>query len=177
MIRTTILLAAALALAAPAFAREVTAEDREAVSALIAQVDAAMESGDVMGAMDVIPPQLTERMAENFGISSEDLVRAMRASLEEAMAEVEIESSEMSLDAAEEGETSTGRPYLMIPTETVMTVAGDTMRNESVTLALEDEGSWYLVRIDDINQIAMVQDLYPDFAGVEFPRGRMSVVE
>ena len=177
MARPLPLLLAASIWAAPALAREVTPEDREAVADLIEQVDAAMEDGDMMAAMDVVPPALFDAMAEATGLSPEEMREAMDAALEQAMAEVEIVSSEMRLDEAEAAETSSGRPYLLVPTETVMEAGGDTLRNESDTLALEDGGEWYLVRIDDINQIAMVQEVYPDFAGVEFPRGRMSVVE
>ena len=171
------LIAAAVIWAAPALAREVTAQDREAVAGLIEQLDAGMESGDMMSAMDVVPPALFEAMAEAMGLSPEEMRGAIDAALEQAMAGVEIVSHEMRLDDAREGETSEGRPYLLVPTETVMKAGEDTVRNESDTLALEDGGAWYLVRIDDLNQVAMVQEVYPDFAGVEFPRGRMSVVE
>ena len=177
MMRPLALLVTASIWAAPALAREVTEEDRGAVEVLIAQVDAAMEDGDMMAAMDVVPPALLDAMAEATGLSTEAMREAMEAALEQAMAEVEIVSSEMRLADAEEAETSEGRPYLLVPTETVMKVADQTLRNESDTLALEDGGAWYLVRIDDVSQIAMVQQVYPDFAGVEFPRGRMSVVE
>ena len=177
MIRPFILLLAATVAAAPAAAREITETDREAVAALALQVDAAMESGDMMAAMDVAPPALLDAMAEAAGLSPEEARAAMEEAVEEAMAEVEIVSSEIRLDEAVAGETPTGRPYLLAPSETVMQVGEDTLRSESVTLALEDEGDWYLVRIYDIDRIAVVREAYPDFAGVEFPRGRMSVVE
>lgn len=176
MIRA-ILLAALLATPAAGWAREVTDADREAVSALVDQVDAAMRQGDLMAATDVVPPRIFSTMAERVGMPEEELMEAMRAAMEEAMAEVEVVSSEMRLEEATEAETSSGRPYLLIPSETVLRVGGEGLRNETMTLALEDEGSWYLVRIDDMQQIQMLREVYPDFEGVEFPRGRMSAVE
>ena len=177
MMRPLILLVAAAIWAVPVGAREVTAEDREAVASLIERVDAATEAGDMLAALDVVPPALLDALAEASGLSREEIREAMEAALAEVMVEVEIVSFEIHLDRAGEAETSAGRPYLLAPTESVMRVGDQTFRSESATLALEDGGEWYLVRAEDVTQIAMLQEVYPDFAGIEFPRGRMSVVE
>ena len=45
------------------------------------------------------------------------------------------------------------------------------------TLALKDEGVWYMIRIDDQNQINMIRELWPEFAGVDFPLGTMEAAD
>ena len=175
--RIGLTLLAALAWTATAEAREVTDEDRATVAALVEQVDTATEQGDFVAVMDVVPPAILTRMGEASGLSTDELRDAMRAGMEEVMAEVEIVSANMDLGSAETGETSSGRPYLVIPTETVMETGGQQVRSETNTLALEEGGQWYLARVDDETQIRILQDVFPDFAGVEFPEGSMSVVE
>jgi hypothetical protein len=51
------------------------------------------------------------------------------------------------------------------------------MRAKSETLALLDEGQWYLVRVNDLQQVAILRQVYPEFAAVEFSGGTMEAVE
>jgi hypothetical protein len=74
--------------------------------------------------------------------------------------------------AGAETHVSGDRTWLLIPTWTEMTVEGaGRVRFETRTLALEDDGEWYLVRVEDAPQAAMLREVYPEFAEVEFPAG------
>ena len=175
MMRPLTLLVAASMAAAPALAREVTEDDRAAVADLIEQVDAAMGDGDVFAVMGFAPPALLDVIAKPADLPPEKVHEAMNTALKEAMGEagtkIEGVSVEMRLSEAEAGQTSTGRPYLVVPTETVMKVRGDMHRDESDTLALEDGGKWYLVQIDDVSQLGALLVSYPDFMGADFLDG------
>jgi len=50
------------------------------------------------------------------------------------------------------------------------------MRATSQTLGLLDGDTWYLVRIDDAAMAAIIKDVYPEFADVEFPAGTVEPV-
>lgn len=174
-----VLLIAALLLAPMAQAQEITEADRAAIVARTQALERAFSGAqmDMAGMMAVVPPGIWETMTEASGMSREQLLAAMDEALGEAMAEVEIVSYAMAVERGTPGVTEAGRSYLLVPTTTVLRAGGQTIQNDSATLAMEDEGQWYLVRIDDASQVTMLNAAYPDFAGVQFPRGQMSVVE
>ena len=173
-----LLLSALIALASPALAREVTSEDRETVAALIADFTEVIEIGDMPGLIGFIPPPMITTIAEANGIPEDTLMEILAGAMAQAMEGVTVERFEMDLAAGTEGETSAGRPYIAIPTTNVMRIDGSgTATATSTTLALEDEGRWYITRIDDATQLAILRDTYPDFAGIEFPAGTMEFSE
>jgi hypothetical protein len=59
-----------------------------------------------------------------------------------------------------------------------MTIEGaGKVRATSETLALKDDGVWYLVRIDEAAQSDLVKKIYPGFADFEFKPGAMEPVQ
>jgi hypothetical protein len=53
-----------------------------------------------------------------------------------------------------------------------MTIQGARrFRVDTQTLAIEDGGEWYLIRVEDAPQQALLREVYPEFVGVEFPAG------
>ena len=52
-----------------------------------------------------------------------------------------------------------------------------TLRSQTSTLALQDDGLWYLVRIDSPQQVALLRAAYPEFTGVDFPSGSSTMVD
>jgi hypothetical protein len=85
----------------------------------------------------------------------------------------------MDLASAEQATTPDGsRVYVMIPTESVLTVAGSgKVKSVSQTLAIEEDGKWYLISIADANQATMIQGAYPEFANVALPAGSITPVQ
>ena len=177
MIRSTLmLLVAALSIslsAAPAGAQTVKAEDRAAVQVRIEQLSGLIRQGDLVGAIDVIPTRLLDAMATRFGMPRDQIKPAMRQVMAGALDGVQIDGFGMDLAAAETLTTPTGgRTYLLIPTWTEMTIQGaGRFRADTRTLALEDGGDWYLIRVEDAPQQAMLREVYPEFVGVEFQAG------
>lgn len=176
-----LILAVALLLASPVpgLAQSVTPEARERIQTRISSLEAVIEGGDLAGALAVVPPRLLRAIATKFGVAEADLMPAMRTALESSLSGVRIEGYAMDLAAADVAETPDGaRTYLLIPTHTVMQVEGaGRVRTDNQTLALEDDGEWYLIRIDDAAQAAMVREVYPEFATVQFPAGTTARVD
>jgi hypothetical protein len=52
-----------------------------------------------------------------------------------------------------------------------MAVAGKRVRIGSHTLALLDEGKWYLLQVNHGPRVQILREVYPEFAGVVFPSG------
>ena len=166
------------ALATPIFAAEFTDEQLEGLAARIESFDAAMQASDMSQVMDVVPPKVLDQIAAKFNVTTEQLIEATQQQMDQVMKDVEIVSFAMDLEAAEYLETADGTPYALIPTETVMDLgeAGGKVKATSSTLGLFDEETWYLVRVEDAQQVAILKEVYPAFADVEFPTGSMEPV-
>ena len=178
MISTLTKVLCALALSAHvAIAAPLTADDQAALTARIDSFRQTFESGDLSKIGDVIPPKILAVMAEQFGMPAPELLDAMSAAMEHAMQNVTIDGYSMDQGAAASAETTSGRTYLLIPTQTLMTVDGATqIESNTQTLAFADEGVWYLLRIDDAQQIHFLTRAYPEFSGINFPAGTVAVV-
>lgn len=168
-------LAAVACQQAPAGAQEVegfSSADRAKVEARVAQLDRSVSSGDLAAAIDVVPPRIFQIIAQRAGATEDELRTAIRQMVATQMQGVTVESYDMDLAAPPTRTPDGKRTYLLIPTTTVMAIPGvGRVRSTTSTLALEDGGEWYLVRIDDANQVAILKELWPEFSPVEFPAG------
>jgi hypothetical protein len=175
MIRSRLLpVVAALFLAfaaGPVMAQTIDAGDQARIQARIDALGATIRAGDLTGGLDAVPPRLLDAVSARFGVPRDQLEPAMRQVLTTQLQGVTIDDYGMDLAGAET-HVSGDRTWLLIPTWTEMTVEGvGRVRFETRTLALEDDGEWYLVRVEDAPQAAMLREVYPEFAEVEFPAG------
>lgn len=170
-------LAVVAALAGPAFAAELTPDQQAGLEARIASFDNAMRTSDMTGILGVIPPAVLTQIATNYGVTSADLVASAQEQIDEALKSIAIESFGMDLAAAEAIDLADGTTYVMIPTETVMDLGeAGKMRSVSETLAILDGGTWYLMAVDDLEQIAVLRQVYPAFVDVEFTAATIEAV-
>jgi hypothetical protein len=172
--------AAALALvmhAGPGQA-QAPAEARAPLADKVAVLDHAMSTGALGGAMDVLPPRLIDAMSARFELSREQLRQAMVDASAGWADDIERSTFSIDLDRAERRTTpGGGRTYYLAPTETVVKVrGGPTVRSRSHTLVLED-GGWWLIRVADAQQIALLREVYPEFTGVDFPADSTAVLD
>ncbi len=165
--------------ALPCFAAGINEDERAALAVRIESFGEAMRDSDMDAVLGVVPPQMLEAVAAQFGVTVEALIEATQTEIDRAMAQVELVSYGMSLDQAEFATLPDGMTYALIPTETVMDLAeeGGWVRSQTTTVALLEEGTWYLVRIDDEQQVAILRQVYPGFVEVTFPQGQMELVE
>lgn len=175
--RTATLALALLAATLPAAARPVTDDDLAAVAASLRTLQAASKNGEVMTAVTMSPPKVLDGFAQSLSLSREELLAMIETLSTEVMDRIEVVSVESRLREAEASETPSGRPYLVIPNEVVMRHEGESYRAETFTLAMEDEGAWYLMPTANAERMELLRKVYPDFAGIEFPRGRELPVE
>lgn len=178
--RRAAVIAAGLFFAAlPAAAQDFSATDRARVEARIAQLDAVVSGGDLAGAMEVVPPRLFRTIAERAGASEAQLLQAMRGMIRTQLAGVSVIDYDLDLAGASPMLTPDGsRTYLMIPTRLVMDIPDvGRIRLQTRTLALEDGDDWYLIRVEEAGQIALVRELWPAFTDVDFPAGTTEAVD
>jgi hypothetical protein len=172
-------LAAVLALvfvlvASAAWGRPLTDQEKAALTATVESFDAAIREGNYTRMIQTMPPKVIAAIARRAGASPDqavaELIREMQQTLQRG--DVKIEWYGFDLGRVEHKELSSGAPYVLIQTEAIFAVrGGPRVREKSLTLALLDEGQWYLLRMNDARQLQILREAYPEFAGVEFPRG------
>lgn len=155
----------------PVAAQEITQMDRAALEARIAAFDSVVNGGRIGETVDFLPPRLISMIAEKVGMPEPAFRAMMVTQMAELLKVATFVSFGMNIDAATTATTPGGRrTYMLIPTESVFDIAdAGRMRAKSSTVALKDDGQWYLVRIDNAQQIVMLRNAYPEFAGVDFP--------
>ena len=157
-------------------ARAVTAEETVALTAAIARFDNAMRESRYADVIEVIPPRIIGAIAAKAGATQEQLRKSMLEQIDKAMAVVKIVSFGMDLKTGRHAELPDGTPYILIPTETRMQAEGvGNVRATSETLALLDDGKWYLLRVENPLHVAILRETYPEFAKVEFAKGTMEI--
>jgi len=169
--------AALLFMVACATPYTIPAADRTAIATRIASFERAFVRNDIPEIINVVPPRMVSAIAAQGGVSETVLRREMVKLTREATANIKVVSFGMALDRATFRTTPSGRPYGLIPTQTVgQTPDGVKLQSNTNTLTLEDGGKWYLIRIDDAPQIELMRRVYPEFQGVSFPTGTNKVV-
>ncbi len=175
--RFAVALGLVLALTLPGFAQELDDAQQAALTARVESFDAAMRANDMVAVLGVIPPKMLERIAAASNITIEQLMVATQQQLDDAMQNITLVSFGMDLEGAETAALADGSTYVLIPTETVMDLGeSGKFKATSSTLGLLDGEVWYLVRVEDPQQVALLKEIYPAFADVEFPTGSMEPV-
>lgn len=158
-------------------ARELTPQEATGLAAEVEDFGSAMESGDLETVSATIPPRVLDHIARSAGVDTDILRSIIIEQMEDVFAENPLEGFAMDAGNAIHRELADGAPYALVPTETDVEVDGRTMRMRSHTLALMDQGEWYLLRVSEAQQIAILRQVYPEFAEVEFPESTVEVLE
>ncbi|MGJ8618639.1 MAG: hypothetical protein ACSHWS_17485 [Sulfitobacter sp.] len=172
------LLIAFTVFALQASAEEFTTAENKALRDRVASVERAMIAGDYQIVTEIAAPKMLKMLAERIGLDKEAMAREMSEKVEEQMSDVTIEAYILNLDGAKTDETSTGRTYILIPTQVIMTLEnGIRFESNYNTLAFTEAGIWYLMRMDDLKQNFFLTEAYPEFKGIDFPAGTTKILE
>ncbi|HEV2082849.1 MAG TPA: hypothetical protein VGR32_10410 [Brevundimonas sp.] len=167
-----------LGAAAPVLAQEVSADDRATVTARFETLHDEVVGGDMSAAMDMLPPGVIDAMAARYGVTPEQAREAAREVAAEVMSGVEIVDYRIDMDGAQAMRTPDGaRTYLIVPLHMTMRLQGMTVKATSPTLTFEVDDVWYMMNVDEAEQAAVLAEVYPEFRGVDFPKGTMEIVE
>jgi hypothetical protein len=163
----------------PIQAQEIAQADRVMIESRIAAFDAAMKAGRIEQSIDFIPPRLLRFMAEKVGLSEDKLKAMVTAQAVAAVDGMTFLSFGMDMKAAQVAATpDKSRTYMLIPTQSVIAIPDSgKIQSKTQTLAIKDDGQWYLVRIDNAQQLTLLRGAYPEFAGVDFPSGSTAIID
>ncbi|MEL6920608.1 MAG: hypothetical protein AAFO77_06225 [Pseudomonadota bacterium] len=159
-----------------AHARDLGADDKAGLVQAIKSFDAAMRAQDFDTVIDQsITPKMMEFFADQAATPVEQLRPAIIGQLTAAMSAIELTGFSMDTDAIVYDQTSDGTQYALIDTVTNMIAGAQNITATSQTLGFREGDSWYLVRVSDKEQADMFKAVYPSFASVNFPAGKMEM--
>ena len=171
-------LAVGAALVAPALARQFTDAEKQDLADAVQKFDVAMKANDFATVVDTsIPPKLLTAMATGANVPVDQLKSLVIQQMTQAMQTVKIESYGMDVAKADYEETKDGTPYALVPSEVVMEISGKKTKASAPTLAIIDDGKWYLLNVGQPTQVGTLKTVYPSFADVTFPQGTMEPVQ
>lgn len=169
---------AALALSVGVQARSLEDKEKASLAATVTEFNSAMAAKNFDRLAETVPPKILASLGAKAQVPVEDVRKAMMDVIKMTFAQVIVDSFSMDFAGAEYKVLANGTPYALIPTETVILVPEQgKVSNKSHSLALLDEGKWYLVRVSEAAQLMILKDVYPEFAGVEFPQGSMEILK
>jgi hypothetical protein len=174
-------IAATLALvlvAGAGWARPLNDQETASLAATVEGFGAAVREGNDARIVQIAPPKYIGALARRTGATPDEVVAMIIKAQQQMFQEggIKIESFRMELAGAGHKELASGTPYLLIPTQTIVSVAAQSFRQRSHTLALLEDGKWFLLQIADAPQLEFLLDAYPEFAGVEFPTGSVEAL-
>ena len=171
-------LAFALCLVLPAMpALAFDDSDKAAITTSFDQLISTLNNGQYDDVLAVTPPRMLDLMAQQAGMTTEALRAVTIAQTRDAFSRVTLESTSYDMDKATIGTSSTGRDYAMIPTTTIVKVGEDRVEATGSTLAVDDDGTWNLIRIESPAHMQMVGQAYPDLADLPLPPSSMRELE
>ncbi len=139
----------------------------------IAEYDEAMFAGDYAKTVRLgMPPHLLAVLAESEGIPADkanELLPALEREIETVMSRVTITKYEMDKEDVPVLTTNTGREYALIPTRMEMKIESQNIHSTGHTLALVDEGRWFLLNPADAESVALFKTAFPDLEPITIP--------
>ena len=162
--------------AGSALARPATEAEKAALDQVLTRFEDDMDRRDMAAVIAAMPPRIIPRMAEQSGMSVEQL-KAMVVKLSDSAMDMVGEFG-FEHRSIEFKELANGTPFALVPTSTVINMKdGPSYRVKSHTLALLEDGNWYVMRVEEPKQLMILHGAYPDFVGVELPQGSMELLE
>lgn len=145
-------------------------QDKQALQTALQDFVGYMQKGNTNAAIKAsIPPALSHILADKMGLSVEDVYQFSQQQAATQWQKAQLESFHYDMENAREGMSSKGKPYVLIPYTTTVKMHGKSHVGNSHILALKDQGTWYLIRLNNPAQLQLVQEAYPDLADLTLP--------
>ena len=115
--------------------------------------------------------------ALSSAVRSSEVTAAVKQEIEGAFAMIQSFDYTMDLSNLKLESSPTGRTYALAPTVVDMKLGDMKMRSKGVTLAMMDEGQWYLLNPSDEATIGLIKETFPDLAAVTIKPNPIEVVQ
>ena len=169
-LRGVVALLFALALTPIAQAAALSPEQETGLAERIDSFEAALMATDMAAAIAVVPPKVVEHIAAKHNVAVAEVIAAGQAQLERTFGQAKL----MAVELAYESERLVILPeelaFVTLPTRLKVDLGanGGIITATSQTLGLLDGDTWYLVSLDNAEQVDVLRQLYPALAEIDF---------
>ena len=153
--------------------------DKAALATTVADFTAAMVARDYAKVANIVPPRVMAFMADRAKLDRDKLRQSIVDVMRSMEDQVTITETSMRFAETQYKQLPSGTDYALVPTTTAVLIKakGATVRIKSWSLALRDEGKWYMLNVNQDKQIAILRSVYPEFDGVDLPRSTSEVLQ
>ena len=150
------------------FPTDVTALE-SSLSSRLGEFEDTFNSGQISRLLDFTPPKILTKILIDTNVTRVELNAQIDMVWEQTLQVVGIGAFDLDKTIHPVKFLADGRPYKILPTSTVMTVKANDSEviSKSETLALIENGEWYILRLDDPSQIKIFREAYPGFDDVD----------
>lgn len=134
-------------------------------------------NGEMGDLVDFMPPKILETLLTQSGVSLAEMKKQLDAVWEQTTALVSINNFEITRDQTSVELASSGRPYKILPTQVEMKIHANKTDAVGIseTLAFFENGKWYILRLDEVQMVAIFENVYPDLADIEIMKPIMKI--
>ncbi|MCV2867201.1 hypothetical protein OEW28_00990 [Defluviimonas sp. WL0002] len=162
-----------LVLALPAQARPLTGSEAETLSVSVDAYLEAIGAGSAEKIVASMPPRILNVFAGSTGVETSKLTQVLTEQTESLMKGTRFSNlaAGKSTLKAEDGVMPDGSTvtWVLIPTRFTATANGTSTINEQPLLAVQEDGTWYFLRVDGPERQQLAAIAYPFLAGVTMP--------
>lgn len=143
-------------------------KDEQAITAKVNQIKQGMQTKDAKMILDTMPQKFFGVLA-NRANTSEGQARQTLENLTAKLLKSDPYKKDYMIDysKARASHSDTGREYAVFPSTCRLENDSQTITNKGNLIAVEDDESWYLMRIDSDAHVAMFREMYPDIKSIE----------
>lgn len=155
--------AATLALlATPVLADQPTMAD---LTTRVEALEGLVDGGDLGATLDYMPPALLAHLGQQAGTDAAGFKAMLQGQIREMVSSVDMAGAQydVKLEGAEVATSVDGRPYALLETVSAFPALG-VPELSTPMVALMDEETWYLVRLESQMHGVMLAQVYPDLA-------------
>ncbi len=144
--------------------------DRANLDQSLAAYRTALETADFASVVAAIPPGVIDLISAQANLSPETIRKSVTAQMTTIMASATIESFVMDTDTMTDGTTPSDVAYAFLPTTTNLSIdEGPIQTVQTLTLAVDIDDTWYLMRIEQPQHYDFFRAAYPEFVEIPLP--------
>ncbi|WP_299753723.1 hypothetical protein [uncultured Boseongicola sp.] len=160
------ILATSLALPSLAF----DAGDKTRLEQALQAYAADLQAADYKAVVAAIPPGVIDLISAQAKLSPETIRTSVTAQMATIMSSAEVEDFLMDFETMTSGTTTAGTNYAFLPTTSRIAVGDNpVLEAKTLTLAVDLDNTWHLMRIELDQHYTIFRAAYPEFADIPLP--------
>jgi hypothetical protein len=153
-----------------AYAAALSAEQEAALAQRIDSFETALMATDMEAAIAVVPPKVVEHIAAKHNVTIAEVIAAGQVQLERTFGQAKLLEVELAYEPERLVTLPEELAFVTLPTRLKVDLGDERgiVTATSETLGLLDDDTWYLVSLDNVEQVAVIRQLYPALAEIDF---------